>query len=1144
MNKRIHNLQDTFQTVYGRVKRAHRRYYFQSIVRHTVQYSVMAIFLLLALSLVHVLFQVAQPIRLALTAGVVGWYAIFTLYRVFPALKELLFPSETAVLETARRLGNEYPEIRDALVDFIQLYQDQDTNGSPIIRKLALEQLAARLRGLSLDSRFHRRAMWKKYRVYLWGISVYLILFLAFPAQLGLALKKTILPWKSFQEALPLRIVNESGNLSVLKNETVRLKGKLDGVFPVRLYLLIQDTTSVGGGTDTPKSEKIAIPLPQTPEFEYTLGHVRKSFVYRFAADLAQVRFRHRPVVSLPGRVQVRERPLIRNLQVKLIPPAYSRLPEQVLAPNDGDISALRGSRAELQIESDKQIRFGYVLFGDSQKTALKPLGHTARAEFKIMKNNSYTIHIFDADSIGNDDPVEYHIYPIPDEYPYAEIKQPDGDVDLGNELNVPLFIEMRDDFGFKKLRLIGTLYRQGEGGDSSHFELNLPYRLIEPGKAFSQRLWDLTGFYMVPDDYIRYYAEVWDNDPITGPKRYATAKYTIRLPSLLEIIEKAGEEQKNNLEEIKDIAGNTKELKEKLKEISRELKKETEMNWERKQEIKQQLDKQKKAMEKLRQVQEKLDDVIKNLDQNKMVSPETLEKYFELQKMMEELATPELKKAMEKLQKALETADPRQIQKAMEKLQFSVEQFEKNVKRTYELFKQVMMEQKLDELVNLAEKMNKEQGEINRKLSQPDVSKEDMKHLGSKEQNLEKQGEYLKKEISQTEQDYREMLKQLTEKLAEAGAFMEQQQLQQQMQEMSQQLTRGDMQKAREQGGQIKPNLDQLQSMLQSLKQSMTQQQKEELMQAMQKSVQDMLMASYQEERLAERSQQLNPASSQITHIARQQARLQEATKQIISEMVDISNKTFFLPPQMSQTMSQIMQQMGKAVQNLENRNLRGAARSQKQAMGNLNAAMLAMQGAMNRMAQSNSASGFQEFMQQLQQMAGQQGQLNQQSMNMFQMGQQGKMQLSADALARLAAQQEMIHRSLEQLNGQMGNRRDVLGRLGDVGKEMEDVVKELKANRLNQKVLQRQQRILSRLLDAQRSIREKEYSRKRQAEWEKQVIAKSPPALRKSLLQKEDRLRKELMNSLQEGYTQEYREFIKKYFEHLSRTPLREQE
>ena len=69
-----------------------------------------------------------------------------------------------------------------------------------------------------------------------------------------------------------------------------------------------------------------------------------------------------------------------------------------------------------------------------------------------------------------------------------------------------------------------------------------------------------------------------------------------------------------------------------------------------------------------------------------------------------------------------------------------------------------------------------------------------------------------------------------------------------------------------------------------------------------------------------------------------------------------------------------------------------------------------------------------------------------------------------------------------------------DVLGRLGELGEEMEKVVEELQRQQLS---LNGQQRILSRMLDAQKIGSRKGTFQKRQAEREQVLLQKSPPQL-----------------------------------------------
>ena len=182
--------------------------------------------------------------------------------------------------------------------------------------------------------------------------------------------------------------------------------------------------------------------------------------------------------------VEMQERPVIRTLQAKVTPPAYTGLPSLLLNPNDGEISTLEGSAVTLNIETDKQLSHAEIIFGDSSRLPMEIAGHTANRSFTIRTSTTYYLKIFDKDSIDNDSPINYGIYIIPDEFPFAEIKQPAADVDLQGELSFPLIAELRDDFGFSALKLKGSVFRQGTDGDSTGFEIPLSYEVTDKGLA------------------------------------------------------------------------------------------------------------------------------------------------------------------------------------------------------------------------------------------------------------------------------------------------------------------------------------------------------------------------------------------------------------------------------------------------------------------------------------------------------------------------------------------------------------------------------------------------------------------------------------------------------------------------------------
>jgi hypothetical protein len=1125
-----------FQLIYKKVLKAHRKFFTKRIIDNLADFLIPLFLVIGFFLLINLLFYVDPVLRIVFLILLVIFLFLFVFIKIIPHFREIIKPTETEIYKTAKKIGNADKDVQDAIINYMQIHLQSEDETSKVLKRLALQQLYTRIFHYDFSHEFNRPSFFLFSRNLLSGIIIMVILFIIFPSQMIQVFQSIFVPWKKFHDPLPITLFNESGNINVLKDDPVNLNGHYNGTTPDQIYLIIEDLSEPEQENDVNEIGKIVLSQSPGNRYQYLIDHVRNTFQYYFAAEINQPRFRGRMALSESGMVSVNKRPNIRHLQLKIVPPKYTALPAKLLSPNEGDVAALRGSKIVFQIEVDKQLASAEVIFGDSSKISLQPRGHTASGDFILSKNITYYFRILDTAQIPNSNPIIYTIYAVNDDYPYAEIKQPGEDVDLQDDLTLPIFIEIRDDYGFTELWLKGTVYRVASGEDTTNFAMKLPYNLLEKGKAFSERVWNLTPIYMVPDDYLTYYAEVFDNDLINGPKSYRTSTYTIRLPSLFDILAENEESRDQQLEDIRNIGEEAEKLKEELKEISRELKKETKLNWEQEQQLKQNLSRQEELSKRLSEVRENLDQMIENMDQNRVLSPETLEKYFELQKMIQELNSPELREAIEKLNEALEKADIQQIQNAIERFQFSVEEFERSIERLHELFQQVHLEQMMDELIKIAEKIQQEQNQINEKLQNNDLTSQDFHLLQKMEENVENNLQLLKDRMYATQREFESVSKEQAEKFDEVDNYINKSQLSDKINQIKDYLENQDQRTALSQGREAKSELDMVLNMLQNMKMEMMQQQKQNLTRQMQKTMQDLLNASFEQEKLANKSENLSNASAQINDLARDQARLLMNARQLISQIMEISNQTFLLPPQINQQMASAFNNMESSIESLENRNLGRAANFQKKSMASFNQVILSLQSSMNQLAQASSASGFQEYMEMLQQIAALQGNLNQESMALFQKSQQGRLQLSEGDLARLAAQQDLIRRSLEDLANEMGSRRDVLGRLDELGDEMNEIVKDFEAQRFDRKIIERQKQILSRMLDAQKSIREREYSRKREAERETIHYAKSPPELKEELLRKEDLLKKYLIEALEEGYALEYKELIKKYFESLS--------
>ncbi|CUS87189.1 hypothetical protein JGI6_01208 [Candidatus Kryptonium thompsonii] len=167
-----------------------------------------------------------------------------------------------------------------------------------------------------------------------------------------------------------------------------------------------------------------------------------------------------------------------------------------------------------------------------------------------------------------------------------------------------------------------------------------------------------------------------------------------------------------------------------------------------------------------------------------------------------------------------------------------------------------------------------------------------------------------------------------------------------------------------------------------------------------------------------------------------------------------------------------------------------------------------------------------------QLDQLAMQQLGLNQATQELMQ---QLSLQQQAE-MARLAAQQELIRKSLQELMKEAelsGNKGRILGDMNKIAEEMKEVISDLESGNLNEETIRKQDRILSRLLDAQRSIHERDFEKQRESRPGQNITRQSPAELK--FEEEKEKIFQDLLKSIRENYHKDYEALIKKYFELL---------
>lgn len=1058
--------------------------------------------------------------------SVIVWLIYRLLYNPFKDWYQLQRKSDLSKI--ALSIGKSDPQIKDRLVN---LYQLSKQGSSPIVRA-AVNQLNSELGDKSYSDKINIKDFLPGFKL-IAPIFISAVFLLSFQGnEIYHSTLRLLNPANNYSKTPLFSFDVNPGNKDILYNQPLEITAKYEGPVPEGMNILLfyrdQESEPRKINMDVNKSHYSIRLKNLTTSFSYIISAVPQSL------DIDE------PLTSARYNVNVLIPPAIQELSVKIISPQYSKTAVFQNELNDGNITALKGSRVQIKISSNKILKKCHLLFANGDSLKITNKGRVASGEFVIHQNDSYKIFLEDTENLKNQNPISYTISLLPDNPPYVDVVEPGQDIDAQLEDIIKIKINAADDYGLSNVFLKYRYIKQYDTADSSWHKMDINDFVKGSIKAELYEYLDFSKFYVGYNDQLEYYAVAVDNNSIDG---FATGKspvYRIRFPSLNEMFEDFTNKENEKIEDLDKMSDESKNLKEKLEEINRELKRTEKVDWELKKQIESTVDRQKKIHEKVEKIQKEIKDMVDKLDQNSLMNPEILEKYNELQNLFKEIATPELMESMRKLQQAMERANPNEVQKALESFKLNQEAFQASLERTLELFKQVQLEQQMDQLVQQAQKLAEKQKEISKTLQdKKNLSDDEQKNIKNEQEQQKDLLESLQKNIDRlTAQQQLEKFPQAREKLQETNSDINEQNLKEKSEQLEQQLNQQAFSKSTQQSRDLQHSFEQVQQQLSSAQQNLLQQNKQYIQKNMLSATQKMLQLSYSQEKIQKATKNASQLNDDLRQMAREQSNVQNNLSKLLSDIIQLSKETFFLNPDLNKDLANASASMQKSLESLSERRNMQAASEQQKAMEYLNKSINSMQGSMQQMAGAQSGTGFEQFMEQLQKMAGAQGGLNGETLNFMEgQGNGGQMSLEQQAQRqRMAAQQKAIQQALKEMTDQMGNRSDVLGRLNKMGKDMDDIIQDMLSDNINRKTIDRQRQILSRMLDAQKSVREREYSKKRKAEQAKKYIAIDP----KKITDPEDLTQKKIQDALKkalsEGYYSEYQKLINAYFKELS--------
>jgi hypothetical protein len=1061
-----------------------------------------------------------------------GGLAVFLRTGVPPLLRLLHIMREEPDEETARFLGGKIPALGDRLVNGLQLIRASESGAfqgmySADLVAEAINDLRHAVEPLDFPSVVTYAGSRKAARIAGIGLGVLLLMFLIAPSSfLGSAYRL----WHNgdvFAMPVPFRLLVTPGDKEIIKGESVRITVRAEGALPLQVILALRPE-------DQADAENHVLTERGPGEYQFDIPTLKTSSRYLVYSG---------SVHTQEYRLSVVDRPMVRLLRLTLRPPAYTGLPVHLLDDNIGDVTALKGTRVAMELEGSKDLTSAELHFGNGTHVNLSVEGRKAHGSFTLLTDGMYQVALRDSQGLANIDPISYAVKTLPDAFPTVSIVSPGANMDVADNTTIPLVIKIADDFGFSKLRLAYKLVQsQYEQAWREYRYLPIPLPRNAGGEALVPYIWSLAALHLVPEDAVSYHAEVSDNDAVSGPKSAVSEEYLLRLPSMDEVFADVDRGHEESLQSMQEALTQANEAKKDLHDLIQDAKKEQDkLDWQDRQKAEQLAKKYEALQQKMDDVRKTVDRMTREMQKNRVLSKETMEKYLELQQMLEQMNTPEFAEAMKQMQQAMQQMSPEAMRRALENFSFSEENFRKSIERTMNLLKRIQVEQKVDEIVKRLDAMQKEQSEINDKTAAlSEKNPQETSDLAKRQEGLKKEAADLRKEMEELQKKMEEFPSEMPlPEMEQANKDMQAGDMEQRLDEAARQVAAQQQAQASQAQQQAMRQMKSLSQSMNAVQQGLRQRQQQQVLNEMRRNVQDLLELSRREEQLKNASRQLEQNSPAFRENAEEQMGVMRDLSTLSDRMASLSQKTFAVTPEMGKAMGDAMRSMSEAMQSLDQRNSATSSERQESAMAALNQGAQLVQGAMEALQQGGGEGmGMAGFMQRLKQLSG-----IQQGINQGTKGMGGMSQEQAAAMARLAGEQGMVRKSLEQLAREAaaaGELHKMLGDLSSIANEMREVQTDLAQGNVNPETIRKQDRILSRLLDAQRSTRERDFEKTRRAQTGTNVARKSPPAVDLSTQEAKEKMRRDLLRAMEQGYTRDYEELIRKYFDALeSQTP-----
>jgi hypothetical protein len=1098
-------MSNSLQVLYQKIEDYKGKFYKNQLLKGTLIAFSLLLSLFLFVNFIEYFGRFGSGFRAILLFAFIGislYTAIFLIVK--PLLHFLKIGERLSNDDAAADIGKFFPEIGDRLLNTLQLSSTNANDNELLLA--SIEQKSSKLKFFNFPDAINIREN-RKYLKYTIP-PIIILLFISAISPTFFQSSERILNFRQeFIEAAPFEYNITNENLEAFRNEDFKLEVELTGhAFPEEVFLVYNERRF--------KMNPVA-----ENTYSYTFNKLQQSVNFNFLASGFE---------SMHHELSLLSRAELLSFDVIAQYPSYlGKEPEKL--ENVGNLIVPEGTNVRW-IFKTQFVDSVALVFNPGINDVVFPTKQNNLNEYsasrRMTQSSDYQISMKN-NQVINEENIAYYINVIPDLFPQIQLEQIR---DTALYTYIALGGNVSDDYGLSDFKL---KYRKKGSKSSTFNELAINFNKGQLSQSFFYQL-DLSPMGLTQNDEIEYYLEVWDNDGVNGAKSTKTSLMTFGLPSSKEFdqeVEKQVEDTENKMEEL---LKKSEELKKSLEKLDKDLKTKKELDFQDRKRLEELIKKREEMLKDLQDLKKQFDQMQEKQNRFQEPNPETQEKMEQLEKLLQELMQDKENELFKQLEEMLEKNEENKVQDQIQKMKEQDRNLNKDIDRALKLFKNMQLKQKVEQVTKELEKLAEKQEELAEKTEENKDSKKN-EELAKEQKKLSKEFEEKKEKMEDIEKLSKELRKEIDTQKEEQKEVSEEQK------KAEEELQKDENSKSSKSQKKAAKSMKSMAAQMSAQIQSAEMKQMDLDMDALRAILENLVKLSFDQERVMKDLKGLSKSDPRFVEFSQQQLKLTDDAKVIEDSLYSLAQRVMQIESFVTKEVTEMNNSMSQSIELLKERNLPRATAKQQFSMTSINNLALMLSDTfkqmqdMMAMSMPGSGKGGKQGSMPMPGLGEQQQELNEKMKGLGKSGMNAT-EMSKE-LAKLANEQAKIRKQLEKMqesiNGtEMGKKLG--GELQKLKKEMDDAENEIVNKRVNPELIKRQLEIQTRLLDAEKAIKEQELDTKRKSKTAIEIKRDTPPSLENFMREKEKQL--ELIRTTPPNFTPFYKRETDNYFRRIN--------